>query len=115
MELAVYSISHTTPSPARFIHILPISSNHLKHCTNTPIAPRSQLKKQISKQSYGAKSSWLHTGQASSTVIKRPLVGCSKKHLQEDIHATGEFPSTTCLLALRHHIRTMSRTRQRLN
>lgn len=101
MEPADYSISHTTPSPAHFIHVLPTSSNHLKHCTNTPIAPRSQLKKKdISKQSYGAKSSWLHAGQASSTVIRRSLGGCSKKQLQEDMHATGEFPH--------HHLPTCS-------
>lgn len=52
---ADYSISHTTPCPAHFIHILQISGNHLKALykhTHSSKEPATGTKTEISKRSY---------------------------------------------------------------
>lgn len=82
---ADYNISHTTPCPVHFIHI---SQNQWQSSQSTmqthpKLQGTSNKHKNRDKQSYQAKSSWLHRGQTSSTATSKSLVGCSQKHLEE--------------------------------
>lgn len=104
-QITVFLIPHPRLLPSSLFTNQQQSPQALFKHTHNSEEPATSTKPEISKQSYGAKSSWLPTGQSSSTIIKRYLVGCLEKQRREIMLCLVpqvRFPST-CLLVLRKH------------